>query len=69
MPDYDDFFADLDNLRKAFHCAGSLFHMADWLYWGNKAYIDAKFTWLDGTCPTACQERKNVCKRNSRSAP
>ena len=48
MPDYDDFFADLDDLRKAFHCAGSLFHMADWLYWGNKAYIDANFTWLDG---------------------
>jgi hypothetical protein len=37
-PDYDDFFADLDNLRKAFHCAISLFHMADWLYCDNKAY-------------------------------
>jgi hypothetical protein len=48
IPDYDDFFAALDDLRKAFHCAGSLFHMADWLYHGNKAYIDANFTWLDG---------------------
>jgi hypothetical protein len=48
IPDYDEFFADLDNLRKAFHCAGSLFHMGDWLYHGNKAYIDAHFTWLDG---------------------
>jgi hypothetical protein len=48
IPDYDEFFADLDNLRKAFHCAGSLFHMADWLYWGNQGYIDANFTWLDG---------------------
>jgi hypothetical protein len=48
IPDYDDFVADLDNLRKAFHCAGSLFHMADWLYWGNKTYIEANFTWLDG---------------------
>lgn len=48
IPDYDDFFADLDNLRKAFHCAGSLFHMADWLYHGNKAYIVAHFTWLNG---------------------
>jgi hypothetical protein len=48
IPDYDEFFAALDDLRKAFHCAGSLFHMADWLYQGNKAYIDANFTWLNG---------------------
>ena len=49
VPDYDDFFQNLDNLRKAFHCASSLFHMADWLYWDNKAYIDANLTWLDGS--------------------
>jgi hypothetical protein len=48
IPDYNDFFAALDDLRKAFHCAASLFHMADWLYHGNKAYIDANFTWKDG---------------------
>lgn len=44
----NDFFAGLDDLGKAFHCAGSLFHKADWLYQGNRAYIDAHFTWLDG---------------------
>lgn len=38
---------DVDNLRKAFHCAAALFHMADWLYWGNAAYIDAHFTFAD----------------------
>jgi hypothetical protein len=48
VPDYDDFFGALDDLRKAFHCASSLFHMADWVYHGNKAYIDANITWLDG---------------------
>jgi hypothetical protein len=31
-PDYQDFQASKGDLRKAFHCAGSLFHMADWLY-------------------------------------
>jgi hypothetical protein len=46
-PDYNDFLAELDNLRKAFHCANSLFHMADWLYWGNKDYIEVNFTWID----------------------
>ena len=35
------------DLRKAFHCAGSLFHLADWLYWGNKTYVDANFTFKD----------------------
>lgn len=48
IPDYNDFFAALDDLRKAFHCASSLFHMSDWVYHGNKAYIDANITWLDG---------------------
>lgn len=47
IPDYDEFFAEIDNLRKAFHCASSLFHMADWLYQSNKAYIDANFTFKD----------------------
>jgi hypothetical protein len=47
IPDYDEFFAEIENLRKAFHCASSLFHMADWLYQSNKAYIDANFTFMD----------------------
>ncbi len=31
-PDFQDFRADQGNLRKAFHCAISLFHMSDWIY-------------------------------------
>jgi hypothetical protein len=31
-PDYQEFQADQGNVRKAFHCAISLFHMADWIY-------------------------------------
>ena len=47
LPDYHDFVCEIDNLRKAFHLASSFFHMADWLYWGNQAYIDANFTFVD----------------------
>jgi len=47
LPDYQDFMSEIDNVRKAFHLAGSLFHMADWLYWGNKNYIDANFSFID----------------------
>lgn len=47
LPDYQDFMNEVDNVRKAFHLASSLFHMVDWLYWGNKAYIDANFTFVD----------------------
>ena len=47
LPDYEDFMSDVGNLRKAFHLAISLFHMTDWLYWGNKEHIDANFTFLD----------------------
>ncbi len=46
-PDYSEYMAAIDDMRKAFHCASSLFHMADWLYWGNKTYIDANFTFKD----------------------
>jgi len=45
--DYQDFMNAIDDVRKAFHCASSLFHMADWLYFGNKAYIDGRFTFTD----------------------
>lgn len=47
LADYQDFMGEIDNVRKAFHLASSPFHMADWLYWGNKAYIDANFTFVD----------------------
>lgn len=47
LPDYQEFMKETDNVRKAFHLASSLFHMADWLYWGNKTYIDTNFTFVD----------------------
>ena len=31
-PDYQEFQANQGDVRKAFHCAISLFHMADWVY-------------------------------------
>jgi hypothetical protein len=47
IPDFDDFMGEQSNLRRAFHCAISLFHMADWVYRGHKAYIHAHFTFTD----------------------
>jgi hypothetical protein len=46
-PDYEDFKADKSNLRKAWHCAGSLFHLHDWVYEKHNASIDAKYTYKD----------------------
>jgi hypothetical protein len=46
-PDYEDFKADKSNLRKAWHCAGSLFHFHDWVYKAHKITIDAKYTYKD----------------------
>jgi hypothetical protein len=31
-PDYQDYVAQQGDLRRAFHCAISLFHMADWIF-------------------------------------
>lgn len=31
-PDYQEFQTNQGNVRRAFHCAISLFHMADWVY-------------------------------------
>jgi hypothetical protein len=45
--DFDDFMADRSNLRKAWHSAGSLFHLADWVYAAHKLAIDAKYTFID----------------------
>ena len=46
-PDYNDFMNQREDLRRAFHCAISLFHMADWVYLTHKAFIDAQFTFVD----------------------
>ena len=35
------------DLRLAFHCAVSLFHMSDWVYEAEKATVDASFTFID----------------------
>jgi hypothetical protein len=32
VPDFQDYEADQGSIRKAFHCAISLFHMADWIF-------------------------------------
>ena len=46
-PDYDEYMADVGNIRRAWHCATSLFHIADWVYHNNKTYIDANVTYTD----------------------
>jgi len=35
------------DLRKAWHCAGSLFHLHEWVYAAHKSSIDAKYQFLD----------------------
>ena len=32
VPDYNDFYATIDNIRRAFHCAISLFHLCDFFF-------------------------------------
>jgi len=46
-PDYNDFETKIDDLRRAFHCAITLFHMCEWVYIAHKQYIDSKFTYKD----------------------
>lgn len=58
-PDLGDFLADKSNLRRAWQCAGSLFHLHDWVYATHKAAIDAKYTFLDrhgATQSASCNE-------------
>jgi hypothetical protein len=45
--DFREFMAAKGSLRKAWHCAGSLFHLHDWVYAAHKAAIDAKYTYVD----------------------
>jgi hypothetical protein len=47
VPDYNDFNANIDDLRRAFHCAISFFHLSDWVYVAHKAHIDANFTFRE----------------------
>ena len=37
--DFEAFMQDRGSLRKAWHCAGSLFHLADWVYAAHKKRI------------------------------
>lgn len=46
-PDLKEFLGDRGDLRKAWHCAGSLFHLHDWVYTKHKASIDAKYRYID----------------------
>ncbi len=48
-PDYEETVSKIDDLRRAFHCAISLFHLCDWIYVAHKAFIDATFTFKDKT--------------------
>jgi hypothetical protein len=46
-PDFNDFFEDKSNLRRAWQCAGSLFHLHDWVYAAHKTSIDVKYTFTN----------------------
>jgi hypothetical protein len=51
-PDLHDFMKDIGNLRKAWHCAGSLFHLHDWVYAACKSSIDSKYKFVDDSGQT-----------------
>jgi hypothetical protein len=58
--DYNDCMASADDLRLAFHCAVSLFHMTDWVYITHKSKIDASFRFKDkaGTTRPVSNEKE-----------
>lgn len=41
--DYDEFRANRGDIRAAFHCAISLYHLADWVYVAHNTQINATF--------------------------
>ena len=45
--DLCDFLADKKDLRKAFHIAVSLFHLADWVYVAKQSDIRKRYTLKD----------------------
>lgn len=52
VPDFDDFIKQIDDLRKAFHCAISLFHMCDWIYVFYGLQVCSSFTYKDNNDAT-----------------
>lgn len=59
VPDYNDFVAKVDDLRRAFHCAITLFHLSDWIYVAHKPHIDVTFMFRDkdGVILPVCDEK------------
>jgi hypothetical protein len=56
-PDFREFMENKADLRKAWHCAGSLFHLHEWVYAAHKASIDRKYMFVDDyrkTKPVSC---------------
>jgi hypothetical protein len=53
-PDFDEFMTNRGDLRKAWHCAGSLFHLHDWVYEAYKSAIDRKYTFVDDNDQQLC---------------
>ncbi len=47
VPDFDNFTANIDSLRHAFHCAISMFHMTDWIYVSHNQNINKTFKFKD----------------------
>jgi hypothetical protein len=45
--DFQEFMAEKGSLRKAWHCAGSLFHLHDWVYQAQAKAIKAKFKFIN----------------------
>ena len=46
-PDFREFMVNKADLRKAWHRAGSLFYLHDWVYVAHKASIDRKYMFVD----------------------
>lgn len=47
IPDYQESINQFSNLRLAFHCAISLNHMADWIFYTYVSYVRANFTYVN----------------------
>lgn len=56
--DFADFQRNPGNLRAAFHCAISLFHLGDWVYAAHKPTIDAGFTFTTGAQKNPVRDEK-----------
>ena len=47
VPDCTEYRADQENLRRALHCAISLFHMHDWVFHTHGSSVRSIFTFTD----------------------